>query len=587
MASVRIIYDVDGWADHNRALALQKYAPPEFDVSIAPTHCLDDKLDVRGALGDRPADIVLVLDAMLAGRFRALLEELGWPSSLIVSWSVGWPKRIASFHAALKAADVLAINNRAYWDVVGRLPGTQLIENGVDRDIFRVQVPIEKRPPRILWMGSAHRGSLKDYDEYLLPLASALRTRDIDTDFVVVDPHHTQTRTPQQMAEWYNTGSVVVVTSDSEGTLDIALEGAACGCTVVALAVGNMPELIENRVNGYLVERTFESLLQGLEAAVRNYPRLAHRMQRDIEDWSWASRRDAYFSLFAELLEKTKPGAKTANRTIDLSPEVTVFVTTVGAKSFEACLQCLDWQDSTFRLEIIDRFTPMNAAFQHMADSCDTPYYVQVDEHMLLFPWAVRGLHQAMLEGGSGVALVMANLFDAHLQRCIPGVKIFRHEAVRRCPYSRSPVFEVSQVERLRADGHRVVFLETAGAEEMVGPGGAFGLHGTDWDPATIHEHYRILEHERRCNPEMYRWVDEARDALLNRVLENHSELDFFALMGSLVGSTEESGHRAEDYHDDGNRPAFEHLCRLVKEVAGRPDASARSHRDGVRRDDE
>jgi hypothetical protein len=34
--TVRVIYDVDGWAYHRRALALQRQAPDDLDVSIAP-----------------------------------------------------------------------------------------------------------------------------------------------------------------------------------------------------------------------------------------------------------------------------------------------------------------------------------------------------------------------------------------------------------------------------------------------------------------------------------------------------------------------------------------------------------------------
>jgi len=39
--TLKIIYDVPGWAFHNEALALCKYAPPDFEVSLdlPPQHC--------------------------------------------------------------------------------------------------------------------------------------------------------------------------------------------------------------------------------------------------------------------------------------------------------------------------------------------------------------------------------------------------------------------------------------------------------------------------------------------------------------------------------------------------------------------
>jgi hypothetical protein len=59
---------------------------------------------------------------------------------------------------------------------------------------------------------------------------------------------------------------------------------------------------------------------------------------------------------------------------IDLTTDVTVFVTTVGVPSFP---DCIERQDCRFRLRVIERVAPMSAAFQAMLDQCDTPYYVR------------------------------------------------------------------------------------------------------------------------------------------------------------------------------------------------------------------
>src|SRR5262245_22053777 len=111
----------------------------------------------------------------------------------------------------------------------------------------------------------------------------------------------------------------------------------------------------------------------------------------------------------------------------DLSDAVTVFVTTVGAPTFEQCLRHLREQDCKSRLKIIDHVAPMNAAFQRMLDECRTPYYVQVDEDMLLHPHAVRTLYDTIEAAGPKVAIYAAGLYDVHLERCIHGIKIFRH----------------------------------------------------------------------------------------------------------------------------------------------------------------
>jgi glycosyltransferase involved in cell wall biosynthesis len=103
------------------------------------------------------------------------------------------------------------------------------------------------------------------------------------------------------MADWYNTGTVLVCASATEGTPNPGLEAAACGCTVVSTPVGNMPELIRSGENGYLVERRVDALLEGVRTAVADYPRLARQMLADIQDWGWDRRSAAYFRLFRRL----------------------------------------------------------------------------------------------------------------------------------------------------------------------------------------------------------------------------------------------------------------------------------------------
>jgi hypothetical protein len=89
---------------------------------------------------------------------------------------------------------------------------------------------------------------------------------------------------------------------------------------------------------------------------------------------------------------------------LDLSSEVTVFVTTIGAPSYAACRELLRRQDCTFTLDLVEGITPLSVALQQMLDRCRTPYYVQVDEDMLLYPQAVRTLFERMASAPPEVA---------------------------------------------------------------------------------------------------------------------------------------------------------------------------------------
>lgn len=59
----------------------------------------------------------------------------------------------------------------------------------------------------------------------------------------------------------YQSASVVAITSDYEGTPNVALEAMACGVPVVSTNVGGVPEIIRHGTNGFLAEREDEAAL--------------------------------------------------------------------------------------------------------------------------------------------------------------------------------------------------------------------------------------------------------------------------------------------------------------------------------------
>jgi len=321
LPTLRILYDVEYWAYHNRAAALLKYAPADFDVTISQLDeaelpgmsfgGLDDSHYTRVDLGHEPPDLIFSLPRLVLPRIRAELKKRRWGTKVIGSWNMGWPARIAEFGDVRQVSDALIINNRDFWVRMGQLPGTHLLANGVDLDIFHVRQPMEQRRPRILWVGSEMARHRKGYDEFLAPLETRLANDGIDCDFQLIDSVNGDKHCAREMAEWYNTGTVLVCASSVEGTPNIALEAAACGCTVVSTAVGNMPELLRDGENGHLVARDSEALREGIHKAMDNYHALAQQMQHDIQAWSWRRRSVEFFNLFREIsAPRSRNGAR-------------------------------------------------------------------------------------------------------------------------------------------------------------------------------------------------------------------------------------------------------------------------------------
>ena len=490
-----------------------------------------------------------------AAYVRQALRDRGWPTRLVASWNTGWPHHQQAFHDLLQQADRIIVNNQAFWEQVGRPARSHHISNGVELQTFRPTRPLETRSTRVLWCGSTWHRRIKGYDDYIVPLFQRLSAEGIACEARLTDPRDPGRLGPDEMSAWYNGGTVLVVASETEGTPNTALEAAACGCTVVSTRVGNMPELLRHGENGMLVERDIESLYRGVKQAIADFSDLAKQVQADIRAWDWVIRSKHFFQVFREAVVAS-PTLPAPGRRPDLCDELTVFVSTVGAVSFPDCLAQLERQDCRFRLRVIENVSPMSAAFQRMLDECETPYYIQVDEDMILKPWAVRALHHWIRSAPPDVALVAAWLWDVHLGLEIQAVKAYRHGIVRRYPYADIQSCEKDQLRRLHEDGYRHMLPAESDAHEF----GAWtlGLHGSHYTPETIFERYSTQVQRMRHHPKHLAWFAPYASEFLSRFLEEPCELNLMALLGVLAGRLTEGPPGGEkDFNRYTRLPAF------------------------------
>jgi len=312
--TVRLLYDVPGWAYHHRCKGIQKYAPADFQCDIGP--------DYGAAFRKTKYDLVMQLCYSHTRTIRRHIEKKQYPMVIVSGINVGGAAAKPWLKQNLNNAEFCILNSEgAYRRCIEKVkekfpddpePLTRLgyISNGVDRERFYPFDDPAKRKVKVISITSKFHKQNKGYHNILIPLSERLGAHGIETDFRVIDSHGSARMNHKQMAEWYNTATIYLVASKTEGTPNPALEAASSGCTLVATRVGNMPELIRDGENGFFCERNIGDIERKIVRAVEHFPRLSAQMQKDIEPWHWKTRAQQYYDLFRRLIDEYRAGKR-------------------------------------------------------------------------------------------------------------------------------------------------------------------------------------------------------------------------------------------------------------------------------------
>ncbi len=208
---------------------------------------------------------------------------------------------------ALATLDQLAcgvfVNNQALFDELAPLLRQPLhyTPNGVDTELFR-PAAAAARPPgsplRVGWAGSlANQGAERRGVHEVIAPAAVIAGAELR-----LAVREERWRTAAEMVDFYHSIDVYACASRSEGTPNPCLEAAACGLPIVTTAVGNMPELIRDGENGFLVRREADDMAARL-AQLRDDPGLRVRMGRAARatveaEWDWRDQALRYEALF-------------------------------------------------------------------------------------------------------------------------------------------------------------------------------------------------------------------------------------------------------------------------------------------------
>lgn len=290
MNRVLVLYDVKGWAYYYRATALKKYCPSDFSVDISS--------DFNQILL-KPYEFIIVLPYHKSKIAKCLVDKKYYSKCgvpIISSYNLGSGQSDQTLTNIYPYCTKIIINSKSMYDNYQNKEKLVYIPNGVDLEKFRCLTPMRDRPIKIGWVGSRYHAVVKGYHDMLPFIADRLKDKNIEFEWRLVESTRPK-YTHEEMNQFYNTLTSLLVCSKTEGTPNPALEAQACGVPVISTRVGNMPELIQNGLNGYLIDRDINQFISAIEKVISNRDIMSEESIKAIDDWHWQKRSQEYFDL--------------------------------------------------------------------------------------------------------------------------------------------------------------------------------------------------------------------------------------------------------------------------------------------------
>ena len=117
---------------------------------------------------------------------------------------------------------------------------------------------------------------------------------------------------------------------------------------------------------------------------------------------------------------------------IDLRQKLSAFVITNGRSTYDYCVKALeDSQNVCFEYSVI-RDKDWLAANQEIVKQCVTPFFVRVDDDMLVHPRCIEYMWHCVKTQHPKVALRQWELWEPYNNRSVRSIKVYTHSLVQR-----------------------------------------------------------------------------------------------------------------------------------------------------------
>ncbi len=287
---ILVCYDEVGWAWWHRAHNVKRHVSPKIAIDI---------LKISEPFKHEKYDFILLFESYL---YRKISHVPQHKVILGSSTLMSLPSAVEVYRAGHFAGFI--VNNLEAFRLVGQLPNVFCCQNGVDEGLFYFKYP-RASELTACWVGNNRSMNNKGID--LIKDAcdrAGVKLLLVDQS---VNVYAGNLLSQEQLRDQiYHNADFYICASEMEGTPNPALESLACGLPVISTRVGNMPEIIVDGYNGFLVDRSVNDLVAAIER-IRNssLPSMSINARASIEQgWSWKNQAARYERMFFALADK-------------------------------------------------------------------------------------------------------------------------------------------------------------------------------------------------------------------------------------------------------------------------------------------
>ncbi|MHA1469628.1 MAG: glycosyltransferase family 4 protein [Candidatus Asgardarchaeia archaeon] len=202
----------------------------------------------------------------------------------------------------LKVFDAVSVNSLILFNIFkDKVNGLCYTPSGVDTDHFSFKNKSRSKKLVMGWVGNVDR-AVKNYHSIMKPLKKKMSGVIFKEVATYKKSKYNDLLNVEEMKDFYHALAFLLITSSAEGTPNPGLEALSCGVPVISTRVGNMAEIVNDSVGGFLCEDNLKSFISCIndnkDISENRYYYMSAAARNSVMEWDWSIIYKKYIDFF-------------------------------------------------------------------------------------------------------------------------------------------------------------------------------------------------------------------------------------------------------------------------------------------------